>query len=300
MVKGIALWLVRGLKGGGAEAGIGRGLELVSSPTQRPLRIPPSAEKTRLTSKPGVLVGTPLKSRHDIWSRVTVGCDEALGPEPMGWSRVISPPDDDGSTCGSCLGEMGSECRGGMVEAGGNDSGKEKLSRAGADVPRFSSSASEPAIFIPSPQALRQRSAIWAAGTGGGVVGFGVGGGGAIRMGFSGFCSVNRLFLTGLDEMNSISSSAAGLLAGVTGRGPSDSVLPGGAGSWGCSGCSSFGGEDMFTRDEGARSKIPKGFGETGEKLSAWRRDRKNGRIYAWAVKARPPPSLVWANRVSS
>jgi hypothetical protein len=47
--------------------------------------MPPSAEKTWLTSKPGVFVGVPLKSRQEIWSSVTEFSEEGLGVGMKEW-----------------------------------------------------------------------------------------------------------------------------------------------------------------------------------------------------------------------
>jgi hypothetical protein len=59
MVKGMALCVLSGLRDG-------TGIELPALPRPRPPMMPPSAEKMRLRSNPGVLVGTPLKSRQEI------------------------------------------------------------------------------------------------------------------------------------------------------------------------------------------------------------------------------------------
>jgi hypothetical protein len=62
MANGMAFWVPRGLMasvGAGGSAG-------VSILIPRAPRIPPSLEKMWLMSNPGVFVGMPLKSRHEI------------------------------------------------------------------------------------------------------------------------------------------------------------------------------------------------------------------------------------------
>jgi hypothetical protein len=62
MANGMAFWVIRGLI---VSAGAGGGTDVLI-PIPRAPRIPPSLEKMWLMSNPGVFIGTPLKSRHEI------------------------------------------------------------------------------------------------------------------------------------------------------------------------------------------------------------------------------------------
>jgi hypothetical protein len=68
MANGVAFWPAKGWIGDDDWV-----VGLISAPPTALMR-PPSAEKMRLRSSPGVFVGMPLKSRQEIWSRVTEVC----------------------------------------------------------------------------------------------------------------------------------------------------------------------------------------------------------------------------------
>jgi hypothetical protein len=105
MANGMAFWPLKGLVGDGDWV-VG-----VISATPTALMRPPSAEKMRLTSNPGVFVGMPLKSRQEIWSRVTEVCETGLGAGGGAWFVFTPASDAAEKAWGSCLGEMASESR---------------------------------------------------------------------------------------------------------------------------------------------------------------------------------------------
>lgn len=114
MANGMAFWPVNGL------AGDGDWVVGVMSPTSVALMRPASAEKMWLTSNPGVFVGMPLKSRQEIWSRVTEACDAVFVTGGGVWSVFTVAAEAVGKDWGSCLGDMASESRRGSNGKGAN------------------------------------------------------------------------------------------------------------------------------------------------------------------------------------
>ena len=148
------------------------GLAALPNPTL-PM-MPPSIEKTWPRSNPGVFVGVPLKSRQEIWSSVTEFSEEVLGAGKEESLMLALASGGARQTCGSCLGEMASECRGGWVCFGADDCGKANFSKTGSDLPRVSSvESSVGALAWLASYMLRWRSAVrvW---FGAGVVGFAI------------------------------------------------------------------------------------------------------------------------------
>ena len=80
ILNGIAFGLVKGFV-----EGDGGGIAKDMSATPTELMRPPSVEKMRFTSNPGVLVGMPLKSRQEIWSSVIDGSGVGVGEGGRAW-----------------------------------------------------------------------------------------------------------------------------------------------------------------------------------------------------------------------
>ncbi|KAL2024599.1 hypothetical protein VTK56DRAFT_7642 [Thermocarpiscus australiensis] len=139
------------------EARAGSEVPMLAIP--RSLRMPPSGDNIRLVPSSGAFVGMSLKSRLEICSTPTGRCSGASERGAAVSLPSASTPGTSGTACGSCLGDIASENRGGRADAGGNDCGKAKFSRPGSDVPRFSSirPAAE-ALGCPAPSMLRHRS----------------------------------------------------------------------------------------------------------------------------------------------
>jgi hypothetical protein len=314
IVNGIALGLFMGLKGGmaGPRGGAGTASEPRMLPIPGPLMILPSAGKIWPSSNPGVFVGTPLTSRQEIWSSVTEFCDGASGVGATGWFWA-SAPREEGRACGSCFGDTASEGGVGRVGCGAGDCGNAKFSKTGRDAPRLSRGGlGAGRVASLAGARLRQRSGSWADGV---VCCFSTAGacraiaggcatstGARIRVMFccwlleasagvpgccgisTSFWAVSHLFLTGFDEMNWSSSSAADLLVGTV-----FSLVPtllGGTAPFGGTGSSSLEGEDMLSKTQGLWKFRVMAVSMQGKVTQ----DRSNVRLYLGLSKAKPSP----------